>query len=306
MNKTILITGANAGIGKESARQLALVEGTEKIILGCRNETKALAAKAELESLTGKHIFEILIIDVSSIESVQKAVLRLQSPIDALIMNAGGMGGKTPGAKTKDGVTHLFASNVLGHIVLLDELLSAKKLNNVALFAGSEAARGVPKMGMKRPKLETSSVEEFASIADGSFFGNKFDPMQAYGPVKYMAAMSLMSTARKNPDVRILSVSPGGTNGTDVANDMGPMMKFMMKTLGPTLMPIMGMMHKLEVGAKRFVDGIADEDYKSGVFYASKANVLTGKVIDQAELFTDFGNETYQDNANAAVHRFIK
>ena len=43
-------------------------------------------------------------------------------------MNAGGMGGKTPNAKTEDGVTHIFASNVLGHVVLLDELLKEDKL----------------------------------------------------------------------------------------------------------------------------------------------------------------------------------
>jgi len=88
--------------------------------------------------------------DVSNIDSVRSAVQELETPIDALIMNAGGMGGKTPGAKTEDGVTNMFASNVLGHIVLLDELLKAKKLNNVALFAGTEAARGIPKMKMIR------------------------------------------------------------------------------------------------------------------------------------------------------------
>ena len=38
MNKSILITGANAGLGKEAARQLALIGTTEKVYLGCRNE----------------------------------------------------------------------------------------------------------------------------------------------------------------------------------------------------------------------------------------------------------------------------
>ena len=37
MNKSIMITGANSGIGKEVARQLALLEGTEKVYLACRN-----------------------------------------------------------------------------------------------------------------------------------------------------------------------------------------------------------------------------------------------------------------------------
>ena len=52
--KTVLITGANGGLGKECARQLALLDGTEKIYLGCRNEEKAKAAQRELEEATDK------------------------------------------------------------------------------------------------------------------------------------------------------------------------------------------------------------------------------------------------------------
>ncbi len=56
-------------------------------------------------------------------------------------------------------VTSLFAANVLGHVVLLDELIKAKKLNKVALYAGSEGARGVEEMGMKQPvKIQTFAL----------------------------------------------------------------------------------------------------------------------------------------------------
>jgi len=150
--KSVLITGANSGLGKEAARQLALQDGIEKIYLGCRNEQKAIVAKQELESATGKSVFEILLLDVSNPTSVRRAVASLNEPIEALIMNAGGMGGSNPGAKTAVGVIQIFAVNVLGHFVLLDELLQASKLTKVAIYAGSEAARGVPMMGMKRPK----------------------------------------------------------------------------------------------------------------------------------------------------------
>ena len=47
MLKSILITGANAGLGKESARQMAMQTGIEKIYLGCRNPEKAKVAKQE-------------------------------------------------------------------------------------------------------------------------------------------------------------------------------------------------------------------------------------------------------------------
>ena len=239
-----------------------------------------------------------------AIRSLKAAVESLNEPIEALVMNAGGMGGKNPGHKNGDGVIQMFAVNVLGHVVLLDELLRANKLTKVALYAGSEAARGVAMMGMKRPDLKTSSVDEFASIADGSFFGDKVEPTVAYGPVKYTAAMWMASVARKHPDIRFVTMSPGGTTGTDVLNDMPPLMKFMYKNVVMRLMPLFGLMHGLEVGAKRYVDGLNDESYKSGVFYGSKKNV-TGPLVDQGTLFADLKNEAFQDNANEAIHRVI-
>jgi NAD(P)-dependent dehydrogenase (short-subunit alcohol dehydrogenase family) len=303
--KTVLITGANGGLGKECARQLASQDGTEKIYLGCRNEERAKAAQHELEESTGKSIFEIVLMDVSNLDSVRSAVESLDEPIEALVMNAGGMGGPNPAKKNGHGVIQMFAVNVLGHVVLLDELLKANKLTKVALYAGSEAARGVPKMGMKRPDLKTSSVDEFASIGDGSFFGEKIDPMVAYGPVKYTAAMWMSSMARKYPDIRLVTVSPGGTSGTDVMKDLPPFMKFMYTQVGFRLMPLFGLMHDLEVGAKRYIDGLYDESYKSGVFYGSKESVVTGPLVDQGTIFDDLNNQTFQDNANEAVHRFI-
>jgi len=66
------------------------------------------------------------------------------------------------------------------------------------------------------------------------------------------------------------------------------------------------MVHTLEVGAKRFVDGISDEQYKSGIFYASKEGKLTGDAVDQSTFYTDLKNSTFQDNADKAIHKFIK
>jgi len=267
MNKTIMITGANTGLGKDTARQLALIKETEKIYLACRNEDRAKEAKKSLEESTGRSIFNIVLMDVSNPESVKSAVSGLNEAIDALIMNAGGMGGKTPGKITENGVTEIFAHNVLGHTVLLDELLKADKLKNIALFASTEAVRGVKQMGMKRPDLKTSSADEFASVIDGSFFGEKLDPMVAYGYVKYGATLWMSAKARKHTDIRFISMSPGSTSGTGAMDSMPPVMKFMFKhVVMPVVMPMMGMAHKLEKGAKRFVDGINDDSFKSVFF----------------------------------------
>lgn len=302
-----MITGANAGIGKETARQLALIKDTEKIYLACRNRTKAEAAKKSLEESTGRSIFQILIMDVSDSDSVRNAVANLKETIDALIMNAGGVGGTDPGKITKDGVTNITATNLLGHVVLVDELLRDNKLKNVALFASSEAARGIKKMGMQRPNLKNSSVDEFAAVFDGTAFGTEFDPMQVYGVIKYGGTLWMSSMARKTPNIRFITMSPGGTRGTNGFDDLPFFQRIMFKYVGmPIFMPLMGLSHSLSKGAKRFVDGINNASYKSGVFYASKEHVLTGPVIDQSTIFQDLKNEVYQDNANEAIHRFIK
>ena len=63
-------------------------------------------------------------------------------------MNAGVIGPQSMDL-TADGVTTVFATNVLGHVVLLEGLLADYRLCDVAVLAGSEAVRGVPKLRMK-------------------------------------------------------------------------------------------------------------------------------------------------------------
>lgn len=306
MNESVLITGANVGLGKEAARQLASQNETKKIILGCRNEKKAEEAKKDLEKLTGRSIFQIAIMDVTDAKSVKSAVDRLDAPIDALIMNAGGMGGKTPGNITSSGMNEISAQNLLGHVVLLEELLNQNKLTNVALYASSEAARGIDKMGMKRPNLKSSSEDEFASILDGSYFGSKFDPSQAYGHVKYVGTLWMSSLAKKHPNIRFISMSPGATSGTAVTENLPLAAKFMFKyVMMPIVMPLRGMIHSIDKGARRYVEGIGNESLKSGTFYASPDKQVVGEVLDQSSIFPDLANPLFQKNADNALHRFV-
>ena len=306
MITSIMITGANAGIGKETARQLALNKNTKTIYLACRNLEKAKIAKEDLTKATGRNIFKIIIMDISKPKTVKNAVASLTESVDALIMNAGGTGGKHPEKINDTGVTAITASNLLGHVVLVDELIKHQKLNNVALFASSEAARGVKQTGMKRPKLDNNSVDEFISIFNGEKFKNNFDAMQVYGWIKYAGTLWMSSMARKNPDIKFISMSPGGTRGTQGMDDLPFIQRIFLKHIGMKLiMPLFGLSHSLESGAKRFVDGIDNDEFKSGAFYASKENVLTGKVIDQSFIWKDFNNPLFQKNADEAIHNFI-
>jgi NAD(P)-dependent dehydrogenase (short-subunit alcohol dehydrogenase family) len=300
--KTVLITGANAGIGKDVARQLALRPEMGRIYLACRNQDRATTAKAELEAATGRSIFDIILMDVADLGSVRAGLAAINGSLDALVMNAGGIGGKTPMDLTADGTTYVFASNVLGHAVLLEGLLAEDRLGEVAVFAGSESARGVPKMRMKRPSFDSTSADELATVIDGSYFaGSKTDRALAYGQVKYIGALWMAYLARQHPDRRFITMSPGNTSGTDGPNGLA----LPLRLAARYVMPALGISHKLEVGARRLVDGVTDPTLSSGVFYASAANTLTGPLVDQADIFPDLANSSFQDHANEAIHRFI-
>ena len=299
----MLITGANVGIGKEVARQLALRPEIARIYLACRNQDRATQAKAELEAVTGRHIFDIILMDVADLGSVRAGLAAIDGSIDALVMNAGVIGDKKLMNLTADGVTTLFATNVLGHAVLLEGLLNENRLGEVAVFAASEAARGIPKSGdVKRPSFVSTSADELATVIDGSYFaGRKFDRNLAFGQVKYIGALWMAYLARQYPDLRFITVSPGNTTGTQAAAGAALPLRIAAKYV----MPHLGISHELDVGAKRLVDGVTDPTLSSGVFYASAANKFKGPMVDQAEIFPDLANPSFQDHANEAIHRFI-
>lgn len=302
-----LITGANSGIGKDVARQLATMGTFDTIYLACRNAAKAEAARADLERQTGKAVFTTVPMDTTDLDSVRGALDLIDTTLDVVIMNAGGTGGSAPFALTADGVTEIFASNVLGHVVLLEQLIDADALTTAAVLVGSEAARGVPKFGLKRPKFAEHSVAEFASVINGSFFGGrKPDPTLIYGQVKYLGALWMADLARRHPRLLLSTVSPGNTAGTEVFRDMPrPLPVLMNRVLMPHVFPRIGLSHPTDVGAKRIVDAVTGGGLQSGVFYASAAKTLTGPLVDQASIVADFADPVIQANASAAIHRFL-
>ncbi len=73
-DNAFLITGANAGLGKDVARQLALRADVDSIYLACRDQAKAQAAQADLQRITGRSVFEVLIMDTADLASVRAAL----------------------------------------------------------------------------------------------------------------------------------------------------------------------------------------------------------------------------------------
>jgi NAD(P)-dependent dehydrogenase (short-subunit alcohol dehydrogenase family) len=126
--RTAVITGANTGLGYETAAALA-GKGAD-VVLAVRNLEKGKDAARRIEAAhPGTHV-ELQQLDLSSLESVRAATDELRArhdSIDLLINNAGVM--FTPRTTTKDGFELQFGTNHLGHFaftgLLLDRVLAA-------------------------------------------------------------------------------------------------------------------------------------------------------------------------------------
>jgi NAD(P)-dependent dehydrogenase (short-subunit alcohol dehydrogenase family) len=124
--RTAVITGANTGLGFETAA--ALAGRGARVVLAVRNLEKGKQAAARITATTPGADVELQELDLSSLESVRTAAAQLRSDhdrIDLLINNAGVM--YTPKSTTKDGFELQFGTNHLGHFaltgLLLDRLL---------------------------------------------------------------------------------------------------------------------------------------------------------------------------------------
>jgi NAD(P)-dependent dehydrogenase (short-subunit alcohol dehydrogenase family) len=113
--RTVVITGANSGIGKEAAG--ALAGAGARVVLAVRNTGKGQAAAAQMPGTT-----EVRALDLSSLASVRAFAESWDGPIDLLINNAGVMA--TPLQRTADGFELQFGTNHLGHFALTNLLLA--------------------------------------------------------------------------------------------------------------------------------------------------------------------------------------
>ena len=223
------------------------------------------------------------------------------------IKNAGGGGGTEPTKITKDKVMFIFAINVLGHVLFVDELLRTSKLQKggSVVYVASFAARGEPAVGAAAPPITTGSVEEFTSVADGSKFKDtNASYTDIYGSVKLMGAFWTMSMAKKHPDMRFLTVEPGMARGTQGTATL-PFFTRLTMDVAMWVMQTLGRAHSVDEGAKRYCDVLLDDTtYKSGVFYGSKKG-LTGELADQVVHFEMIGNEAAPGNVDTVIHSFL-
>jgi NAD(P)-dependent dehydrogenase (short-subunit alcohol dehydrogenase family) len=163
-----VVTGANGGLGLETAR--ALAGAGARVVMAARNQEKAAAAKASIRRGSPEAALEIVELDLGSLASVREAAERILASderIDVLVNNAGVMG--IPERKTVDGFELQFGVDHLGHFALTALLMPA--------LLCADAARVV---------TVTSSAHHMGRAVDpeNPHLEGRYGPWRAYGQAK--------------------------------------------------------------------------------------------------------------------------
>lgn len=228
-----IVTGANAGIGRETARVLAL-RGAH-VIMACRDLEKARRARKtvvrESEGAISDDAFELRELDLASLESVRAFATGFLSqgrPLDLLVNNAGVM---LPTREvTSDGFEAHFGTNHLGHFLLTNLLLESLRA------AGAARVVNVASEAMQMSGLT-------ADLDDLNWERKRWSGWRAYGSSKLMNLMFARTIQRRYAEEGITSnaLHPGIVRTELARSQSGPFI-----VLGLVLWP---WMKKVPAGA---------------------------------------------------------
>jgi len=194
--KRILVTGASAGLGVETARSLA-AHGAH-VVGAARDLTKAEAATAQVrnDAAANGGSFELIELDLANLKSVRACADKLLAkgePFDVVIANAGVMA--TPFGHTTDGFETQFGTNHLGHFVLVNRITPLIRAGGRLINLSSAGHR-------------YSNVD----LEDPNFERTPYEPFVAYGRSKTANILFAVAFDKRNRDrrVRAAAVHPGG------------------------------------------------------------------------------------------------
>jgi NAD(P)-dependent dehydrogenase (short-subunit alcohol dehydrogenase family) len=178
--RTALITGANSGIGRQTARVLA-AHGA-RVILAGRDRIRLEAAAREIRAETPAADVDPIVLDLGSLASIHAAAsdLNARGPLDLLINNAGVM--NVPDRRaTADGFELTFGTNHLGHFALTAQLMPALR--------GAPAARIVTVSALAA-RWRSGHLSDLMSE-------ERYRPMGAYAKSKRANVVFTMELARR-------------------------------------------------------------------------------------------------------------
>ena len=204
--KRVLVTGASAGLGVETAR--ALASHGAKVVGAARDLAKAEAAcqpvREQAANGGGLELVQLDLADLASVRACADSLLADGRPFDVVIANAGVMA--CPKSETADGFETQFGTNHLGHFVLV---------NRIASLLGP----GGRLVNLASAGHRFSDVD----LDDPNFERTDYNAWMAYGRSKTANVLFAVEFDRrhKGRGVRAAAVHPGGIQ-TELGRHMTP------------------------------------------------------------------------------------
>lgn len=201
MNKTTLITGGNAGIGKSTA--IGLAKKGFQVIIACRHLEKGKAAVLDIKKASNNQHISLLQCNLASFQSIEncaKNFLAQYDKLDVLINNAGIFTGEC--RATEEGYEMQFGVNHLGHFYLTHLLLDTIKStpDSRIVNVSSKAHYGVEL--------------DFERFRCGNW---SYSPMEVYRRSKLCNVLFTKELAKRYPEITSHCLHPGVV-GTSFAN----------------------------------------------------------------------------------------
>ncbi|MGI5218597.1 oxidoreductase [Nocardia sp. CA-290969] len=201
--RTAVVTGSNTGIGLEVARGLA--RRGARVVLACRNDTAAAAAKKDIENSVPDADIRTTRVDIGSLASIADCAQRLHAElprIDLLINNAGVVAGTR--TLTVDGFESDFGINFLGHFALTAQLIDLI----TAAPAGRVVSVGSLSHGSRNAALDFDDLQSEHS----------FGRLVTYSRSKMASATFMVELQRRlaaaGSPVLSVGAHPGGVRST--------------------------------------------------------------------------------------------
>ena len=223
--RTALVTGANSGIGYQTALELA--RHGAHVLLGCRSESKGSAAADKMKREVPGANVELALLDMASLTSIRNFAASFvagSQPLDILVNNAGVMALPTR-EQTPDGFERQMGTNHLGHFALTGLLLPALKRSaapRVVTVASLAHRNG--KIDVKNLQSE-GSYKPWSAYNDSKLanilFANELDRRSK------AAGLDLLSVA-VHPGISKTSIFENGPGASDfkakIVNFFAPLM----------------------------------------------------------------------------------
>ena len=278
--KICIITGSNSGIGKETAIGLAEMGAT--IVMVVRDQGRGEKARTEIVNQTGNSSVDLMICDLSSMNSIRhfaEEFKKKHDRLDVLMNNAGATFSKRE--VTSEGFERNFAVNYLGPFLLTHELLSLLKSSAPSRIIN--VSSGLAKNG----RVDLDDLQSEKNYAGTKFYSPSRAP--AYDNAKLMLEMFTYELASrlKGSGVTVNVLMPGFT-ATNLGKNSGSLSSYIMfKMVRP-------MQQSAEKGAETSVYLASSDEVKdlTGKCFAKKKEVTSCPASYDEELQKHLWNKT--------------